>query len=214
MTTTAAADRNAAILDAYAALTSENGRRPGVRALRERAGVSTNAAAAWLKTHAPATVSAPEVPEDQLSSLLKPLWAAAVAAASEDTAEAHAAEVAALTEAETHALARADEAEARVAELEQRIAELETEHAARVAELTSAVEQAESRIAAAEQAAATAQASVNAARTEAGAAVQQAEQRAIAAEKAQASAEAVAETLRVVVAGFQQAAGNSAAATA
>ncbi|WP_299487272.1 hypothetical protein [uncultured Gordonia sp.] len=211
---TTAADRNAIILDAYTALTSENGRRPGVRALRERAGVSTDAAAAWLKNNAPATNAAPEVPEDQLAALLTPLWAAAVAAAGEDTSEAHAAEITALTEAEAQAVARADEAEQRVAELEQRIAELETDHAARVAELEAAVAQAESRIAAAEQAAATAQASVDTARTEAAAAVQQAEKRAIAAEKAQVSAEAVAETLRVVVAGFQQAAGNSAAATA
>lgn len=49
----ATADRDAALLAAYAAHMTENGRRPSVRTLRERAQVSTNEAADWLREHAP-----------------------------------------------------------------------------------------------------------------------------------------------------------------
>ena len=119
----------AALADAFAALSVE-GKPVTVRALRERAKVSTDAASAWLRTNRPAR-DVPPVPSDALERVLLPLWSAAVAAARDEHAEADTAERAALIQAETDALtelaaatSRAEATEAEVAELRREVADL------------------------------------------------------------------------------------------
>ncbi|WP_205411892.1 hypothetical protein, partial [Mycobacterium persicum] len=91
-----------ALADAFAALSVE-GKPVTVRALRERARVSTDAASEWLRTNR-ATRDVSPVPADVLARVLDPLWSAAVAAARDEQAEADAAERAALVTAEADAL--------------------------------------------------------------------------------------------------------------
>lgn len=114
-----------------------------VRALRERAKVSTDAASAWLRTNRP-TRDVPPVPSDVLARVLDPLWSAAVTAARDEQAEADATERAALVQAEADALtelaaatSRADAAEAEMAQLRREVADLTT----RLAEAEAAREQ-------------------------------------------------------------------------
>lgn len=101
-----------------------------VRSLRERAGVSTDAAAGWLRANRPAR-DVPPVPTEVLARVLEPLWSAAITAARDEHAEADAAERAALVQAETDALtevaaatSRAEAAEAEVAQLRREVADL------------------------------------------------------------------------------------------
>jgi hypothetical protein len=124
-----------ALADAFAALSVE-GKPVTVRALRERARVSTDAASEWLRTNRPARDASP-VPADVLARVLDPLWPAAVAAARDEQAEADAAERAALVRAEADALtdlatatSRAETAEAQTAQLRRELAELTTRLAA------------------------------------------------------------------------------------
>ena len=107
-----------------------------VRALRERAKVSTDAASGWLRTNRP-TRDVPPVPTEALERVLQPLWSAAVAAARDEHAEADTAERAALIQAETDALtelaaatSRAEDAEDEVAQLRREVANLTTRLAA------------------------------------------------------------------------------------
>ena len=107
-----------------------------VRALRERARVSTDAASDWLRTNRPAR-DVPAVPSDVLAQVLDPLWSAAVTAARDEQAEADATDRAALVQAETDALtelaaatSRAGAAEAEVAQLRRELADLTTRLAA------------------------------------------------------------------------------------
>ena len=79
-----------ALADAFASLSVE-GKPVTVRSLRERAGVSTDAAGEWLRTNRPARDVSP-VPADVLARVLDPLWSAAVAAARDEHAETDAAE--------------------------------------------------------------------------------------------------------------------------
>ena len=124
-----------ALADAFAALSVE-GKPVTVRSLRERAGVSTDAAGEWLRTNRPARDVSP-VPADVLARVLDPLWSAAVAAARDEHAETDAAERAALVAAEADALTelaatptRAETAEAEIAQLRRELAELDTRRAA------------------------------------------------------------------------------------
>lgn len=124
-----------ALADAFAALSVE-GKPVTVRALRERARVSTDAASEWLRTNRPTRDVSP-VPSDVLARVLDPLWSAAVAAARDEQAEADAAERAALVQAEAEALAdlatatsRAEAAEAETAQLRRELADLSTRLAA------------------------------------------------------------------------------------
>ena len=132
----------AALANAFAALSVE-GKPVTVRALRERAKVSTDAASAWLRTNRP-TRDVPPVPTDVLARVLDPLWSAAVTAARDEQAEADATERAALVQAEADALtelaaatSRADAAEADMAQLRREVADLTT----RLAEAEAAREQ-------------------------------------------------------------------------
>ena len=105
-------DTAAAVLaEAFAALSVE-GKPVTVRALRERARVSTDAAGEWLRANRPARGMSP-VPADVLARLLDPLWSAAVTAARDEQTDAEAAERAALVQAEADALAEAAAAAAR-----------------------------------------------------------------------------------------------------
>lgn len=124
-----------ALADAFAALSVE-GRPVTVRALRERARVSTDAASEWLRTNRPARDVSP-VPTETLARVLDPLWSAAVAAARDEQAEADAAERAVLVQAEADALAelaaatvRAEAAEDDAAQLRRELADLTTRLAA------------------------------------------------------------------------------------
>lgn len=124
-----------ALADAFAALSVE-GKPVTVRALRERARVSTDAASQWLRTNRPTRDVSP-VPTDVLARVLDPLWSAAVAAARDEQAETDAAERAALVQAEAEALAdlaaattRAEAAEAQTAQLRRELADLSTRLAA------------------------------------------------------------------------------------
>ena len=114
-----------------------------VRSLRERAGVSTDAAAAWLRTNRPAR-DVPPVPTEVLARVLEPLWSAAMTAARDEHAEADTAERAAPIQAETDALtgvaaatSRAEASEDEVAQLRREVADLTT----RLAEAEAAREQ-------------------------------------------------------------------------
>ena len=118
-----------ALADAFAALSVE-GKPVTVRALRERARVSTDAASEWLRTNRPARDVSP-VPPDVLARVFDPLWSAAVVAARDEQAEADAAERATLVQAEADALtdlaaatSRAEAAEAETARLGRELADL------------------------------------------------------------------------------------------
>ncbi len=120
-----------ALADAFAALSVE-GKPATVRALRERARVSTDAASQWLRTNRP-TRDVPPVPADVLARVLDPLWSAAVAAARDEQAEADAAERAALVTAEADALtdlatatSQAEAAQAQTTQLRRELADLST----------------------------------------------------------------------------------------
>jgi len=124
-----------ALADAFAALSVE-GKPVTVRALRERARVSTDAASEWLRTNRPTRDVSP-VPTDVLARVLDPLWSAAVAAARDEHAENDAVERAALLQAEADALAdlaaatsRAEAAEAQTTQLRRELADLTTRLAA------------------------------------------------------------------------------------
>ncbi|MDQ1305187.1 MAG: hypothetical protein QG671_1018 [Actinomycetota bacterium] len=127
----------AALADAFAALSVE-GQAVTVRALRERAKVSTDAASAWLRTNRP-TRDIPPVPADALERVLLPLWSAAVAAARDEHAEADTAERAALIQAETDALTELAAATSRAEDAEDEVAQLRRE----VANLTARLDAAE-----------------------------------------------------------------------
>lgn len=121
----------ASLADAFAALSVE-GKPVTVRALRERARVSTDAASEWLRTNRPARDVSP-VPAEVLVRVLDPLWSAAVVAARDEQAEADAGERAALVAAEADALTdlaaaitRAEAAEAQTAQLRRELADLST----------------------------------------------------------------------------------------
>ncbi len=120
--TTTASATAAALADAFAELTVE-GAPVTVRALRERARVSTDSAAAWLRTNRPAR-DVPDMPADALASVLDPLWSAAVSAARDEAAETAATERAALIAAEADALAEAQTAVTRAETAEAQLAEL------------------------------------------------------------------------------------------
>ena len=103
-----------------------------MRALRERARVSTDAASEWLRTNRP-TRDVPAIPGEVLARVLDPLWSAAVTAARDEQAEADATDRAALVQAETDALneltattSRAEAAEADAAQLRRELADLTT----------------------------------------------------------------------------------------
>ena len=154
----------AALANAFAALSVE-GQAVTVRALRERAKVSTDAASAWLRTNRP-TRDVPPVPADALERVLQPLWSAAVAAARDEHAEFDATERATLIQAETDALtevataiSRAEAAEAEVAQLRREVADLTT----RLADAEAARDGQAALVAAATQDAATARAAAHAA---------------------------------------------------
>ncbi|GAB88147.1 DNA-binding protein [Gordonia rhizosphera] len=176
----------AAIADAFATLTRE-GRPVTVRALREEAGVGTDAAREWLAKNRPAR-DVPTVPTEVLAPVFAPLWSAAVAAARDENAESVAAEREALLTAEAAALqsaeqaiARADAADARITTLTAELEKLRTDLAASI-----------DRAQAAEAAAATA-------RDTAAAEIAAERDRARTAEQTAAAAQATATTLREVV---------------
>ncbi|WP_454165392.1 hypothetical protein [Gordonia iterans] len=223
-TNTPTADQAAKAADAYAQIIAGGG-RPTVRALAKEAGIAVEAARQWLAANRPAPTATPapdEVLDAVRTAAASHIWPAALTAARDEISEESAAEIIALREAEADAAteiatlrAELTQAQARIAELEEAAETAQRDAEQRVEEAQARASEAEGRITAAEEAAAAATTSVDTVTAEADTRVQQAEQRAITAEKAQASAEAVAETLRVVVAGFQQAAGTaSAAATA
>ncbi len=134
-----------------------------VRALRERAKVSTDAASGWLRANRP-TRDVPPVPSEVLARVLEPLWSAAMTAARDEHAEADAAERAALIQAENDALtevaattSRAQSAEADVAQLRRELADLTT----RLADVEAARDEQAALVAAGTQEAATARAAAH-----------------------------------------------------
>lgn len=185
----AKADATPALVEAYAGLTAD-GVAITVRALRERARVSTEAARLFLAANRPSreVTAAPNRLFDDLNATL---WAAAVAAARDEDAEVRDAERAALVAAEADAHnrvdavvvdrnaqgARADQAEADIAALRTQLDDLRD------------------RLAAAEKARDTAVARTEAAQADA----EQARQARHAAELAAADAHATARTLRDII---------------
>jgi flagellar biosynthesis GTPase FlhF len=138
---TGTSGRHAALLAAYTAHLAEHGRRPGVRALRERARVSTDAAATWLKEHAPER-RAPEIPAERLAPVLEPLWAAAVDAASQVLQEDHQATLAAHLESEQQALQDAERATTQAQQQADRAAEAESRAEALTREVVTSQQEA------------------------------------------------------------------------
>jgi hypothetical protein len=128
----------AAIAEAFAALTRED-LPVTVRSLRDRASVGTDAAREWLATNRPNSAITPP-PTEALAGILEPLWAAAVAAARDESSESHAAELAAHITSEADALTDLEALRARAAaaeaELTQSRRDLELAHA----ELADAVQ--------------------------------------------------------------------------
>lgn len=180
------ATTTASIAEAFAALTIE-GQAVTVRSLRARAGVGTDAARQWLATNRPQRDITP-APTEVLAPVLQPLWAAAVAAARDEQAEAHAAEHTALIEAEATALSAADAQKARADEAEGATTALRLE----VDSLTDRLAAAETAL---QRALADAQADALAAKQ----AITIATEKAHTAEVAAAEAHAVARTLREVL---------------
>jgi len=159
-----------------------------VRALRERAKVSTDAASAWLRDHRPSR-DVPPVPSETLGRVLEPLWSAAVAAARDEQAEADATERAALVAAEADALTdleamtvRAETAEAELKGIRRELDDL----SARLADAEAARDEQAALVANATQEAAAARVSAHAA--------------ALAAAEAQATARTLREILDTVTA--------------
>lgn len=143
-----------ALADAFAALSVE-GKPVTVRTLREQAGVSTDAAAEWLRANRPPREVSP-APADVLTRVLDPLWSAAVAVARDEQAEAAAAERNSLVQAEAEALAdlaaavsRAEAAEAAIAQLREDLAAVEADRDALTDRAAAAVKAAEDSRAAA-----------------------------------------------------------------
>lgn len=126
----------ASIAAAFAELSAE-GVAISVRALRERAHVSTKAASDWLAANRPSR-EAPPAPTEVFSGMVDTLWSAALIAARDEDADARnaertellAAERSALDDADTAtterdaAAARADHAEAEVATLRAQVDDL------------------------------------------------------------------------------------------
>lgn len=135
-------DRDAALLSAYTAHLKEHGRRPSIRALRERARVSTDAAATWLKTHAPGR-RPPEIPAENLTPVLAPLWAAAVDAAVQILQVEHQTALSAHVESERQALADAERATAQVEQLADRATAAESRAEALAREIATAQQEAQ-----------------------------------------------------------------------
>lgn len=116
-----------------------------VRALRDHAGVSTQAASDWLKGHR-ADPADPEVPLTVLQALAAPLWSAALAEARSSTAEAVDDEVMQRIAAETtlleqveHEASRADTADATIAELTTELTNLKAQLAEAQAQAEAAL---------------------------------------------------------------------------
>lgn len=185
------ADRDAALLAAYTELMTETGRRPSVRALRERARTSTDAAATWLKTRAPKR-QPPEIPAESLVPVLAPLWAAAVDAAARALHEEHEAALAIHRESEQRALADAEQATAYAQQQCDRATEAEARADALAREIVTAQQDAHQARAWAHEAGAAAAKT----RESAQAAINEAEQ-------AAAMAQVEAATLREVLASIK-----------
>lgn len=156
-----------------------DGARVTVRALKAAAGVSTDAAAAWLRRAEPA----PEVPTPpNLTEPIRILWAAAWQAAHTEAALSVEDEVLGARARESEALERADAAE---------------HNAAAAAQALTA---AEARAAAAETRATTAEAALTAARDQASAS----DQNSRSLDTARTRAEAEADSLRVMLADLRE----------
>lgn len=179
-------DTTAAIVDAFATLTRD-GRPVTVRALRDQARVSTEAAREWLAKNRPES-DAPTPPSEMLTEALAPLWSTAIRLAREETAEASNSEREALTAAEAEALKAAEQATKRAEEAEDRVAALTAELEQTRNDLTAALSRAES-----------ADDAARAARDQAAAEIAVERDRARAAEQASAAATATANTLREIV---------------
>lgn len=185
------ADRDVALLAAYTAHRTETGRRPSVRTLRERARVSTDAAADWLREHAPERHPL-EIPAEQLSLVLAPLWAAAVDAATQALQDEHGATVAAHLESEQQALAAAERDAVHAKQQADRAAVAETRAEQLATEITTAKQEA----AGAREQAREAEQAATAERARAQAAIHTAEQ-------AAAVAQAESRTLREALAAIR-----------
>ncbi len=113
------------IAAAFAELTKK-GSPITVRSLRESAGVSTAAAAAWLRENRPA-MEAPEIPLDEMRGVLSAFWALAVNTARDEVAQEHTEQFGTLVAAEAKALELAATVETANAELEAKVAQLQAE---------------------------------------------------------------------------------------
>ncbi|MFT3715656.1 MAG: hypothetical protein QM774_06835 [Gordonia sp. (in: high G+C Gram-positive bacteria)] len=131
ITTESAPD--SALAAAYARLVADGDVGVTVRALREEAGVSSAAAAAWLKAKRESDLAA-DVP-DGLMAYLKPLWERALATARDTVAQAHADELLALADERDSALESAKIAQGRAAEASGKAAQLGRELSAAEAAL-------------------------------------------------------------------------------
>lgn len=117
-----------AMLRAYSDYIAEHGHKPSVRALREQAGCSTGAAAAWLREEAPNVTihtETPPVPTDALTPALEPLWAVAYGKAREIVTVQHQMDLEAARSSERAALAEngrlREELEAKVADAQHEV---------------------------------------------------------------------------------------------
>lgn len=98
--------KNTTVKQAYLAYVAEHGRTPTVRALRERAGCSTETAARWLREQAPvdsADTKIPPVP-GELSSAVHALWVTAYREAHRLTRAQHHADLLAAHTSEMEAI--------------------------------------------------------------------------------------------------------------
>lgn len=182
-----------AIAEAFAALVAE-GKPVTVRALRQRAGVGTDAARQWLAANRPNTDVAPP-DSDVLAALIAPLWSAAVSAARDELKEEMSRQVDAAGESEAAALTEverlADELTAVTADCEAKAADVHRAEDA-VAHLESELRDARARL---DQVEAAAREAATAAARDLAAA----HERAHAAEVAEAEARATARAFREVI---------------
>lgn len=133
-----------ALADAYAELLRE-GKPVTVRALRDSAGVGTNAAAEWLRETKP-DKAAPPFPIDQLKNGLDGFWGLAIRAARDEVATEHNEALHAARDGETEALSQVEGAATRIAELEAELVESQTAHSTAIAELQAQLDAASMKI--------------------------------------------------------------------
>lgn len=119
-----------------------------VRSLRETAGVSTSAAADWLRENRP-VADAPEIPLDEMRVALSGFWALAISTARDEVVQVHTEQLEQIITSEAQALELLAAAETLNTDLEAQVAKLQADLQASEEHATSEKARADAELAAA-----------------------------------------------------------------